>query len=922
MALAMLLSAPRAMSPSPSPSPAPYDRLQAHGFCKKFSGRLDARAFTWPKWCFEASDEDTCQSWYVSYPAKKGAALCNWDNGACGQLSSAFSCDRFLQEKEQDASPSPAPASPSPAPSDAPDSTATAAAPTAGRTSAGLGEHMTIGDRMEAASLALDLESGWRKVVMVTLLADNYAHLHDQLMCSLKRLNLSSHMVIVTNNETACEPLLPEWRPQCFQSHLKEVFTEARYTSRSWLDVDRDALNRSRELPSANGLVAPYDYGSAGFRRVAQMKPLLSKVAHDRGLDVLFVDGDIIFNANPLEELYARRSDLVVQDDSNGAWVSSCKKESKTRNVNSGFYLLRATEGGSQIIDKWLASIDSNPNLGAGDQIHLNAVLWATCDSPDASSFTYTVLLHDTYPNGFSFYHMKRRHNGYRLTKVQRIVHFNYIKGIPEKLERIQKEGLKFRGRSACREPEAVLALEREPEKATPKGAGKGAGRGGRAKSHKRGGSGSNGGHVNHGPHLPCDNPPYVMDAVQYYREGVGSAIWPHSTSIIFADAINAPWIDMPYRAMKPAALTAQADPEPKTGRGGCDRYVSKLQGTPDSWCEMYCAPDEGCPDEVRGVCKCADDVRQTADQEKPRKPRRFQRANAKHPVIEPLMPVPEATASEASIVNAHDRNDYAEFFGFRDPESRCDYYSLQSRIKNGELQLVEDTVPMYDDQKSHHWNMHDHSISPALKSLCKAIADGTAPPSWAMLAKNTSKNAVFHFQLLGDHRFAGVTDCLYNPRFRSRYHAARAARLNEWEALNDRLPFGVARRPADELWLSVHYRAGDVGLGPEKNAYAKKDRGDLAGLASYMKAVLAWLETDPERLKGRARGLKPVVHLFSEGKPSDFQRFTSRLPDAVLHLADCDGLAYCRGNTTQHDIDLITQSHMLIGGTSTCAPN
>merc|ERR1740130_2281574 len=161
----------------------------------------------------------------------------------------------------------------------------------------------------------------------------------------------------------------------------------------------------------------------------------------------------------------------------------------------------------------------------------------------------------------------------------------------------------------------------------------------------------------------------------------------------------------------------------------------------------------------------------------------------------------------------------------------------------------------------------------------------------------------VFRFKNFGDHRFTGATDCLYNPRFRSRYHAARASRLLHWSTV------AGAERPKDELWLSVHYRAGDVEHSTED---VKQGRGDLAALAYYVRAALKYLASDPERLHGRATGLRPVVHLFSEGQPHAFKRFTDVLPDAVLHLGNKGG------DTTKHDIDPMTQSHMLIGGFST----
>ena len=182
---------------------------------------------------------------------------------------------------------------------------------------------LTLGDRMEAAALERRRHGETHRVVILTMLADDYAPLHDQMMCSLKRLNLSSHVVIATDKKSTCDNLLPEWRAQGFELDPGMLTKEASYQgleareSRDWdefqlragFDTEPDASGNRTEL------AVPYDYGSAGFRRIAQMKPLLTRVGNLRGLDVLFTDGDIVFVSDPIHDLYSHRSDLVVQDD-------------------------------------------------------------------------------------------------------------------------------------------------------------------------------------------------------------------------------------------------------------------------------------------------------------------------------------------------------------------------------------------------------------------------------------------------------------------------------------------------------------------------------------------------------------------------------------------------------------------------------
>mmetsp|Transcript_71059 Transcript_71059/g.171607 ORF Transcript_71059/g.171607 Transcript_71059/m.171607 type:complete len:460 (+) Transcript_71059:68-1447(+) len=340
-----------------------------------------------------------------------------------------------------------------------------------------------------------------------------------------------------------------------------------------------------------------------------------------------------------------------------------------------------------------------------------------------------------------------------------------------------------------------------------------------------------------------CDKGPYVLDTLHYTHEGLGSSIWPHATSIIFADAIGAPYIDSPPH--------------------GAQRT----------------------------------------------------RANTN---------IPGQEQTPAMIWNSHDYTDYSTYLGFGRNAAGCNYLSLMDRVKKGELRMVQATPEMYGDHTSEY--SHDHDMQPSLRDLCSLIAhrhadvdnarthtDASTAATVALLkdpllrlaAKGNLSETVFRFGNYGDHRFTGATDCLYNPHFRGRYHNARALRSAAGRGIE---------RPRDELWLSVHYRAGDVAH--KKRAFVKGNNGDLRGLARYAKAAEDWLATDPERLQGRGRGLKVVVHLFSEGAVEDFKSFTDVLPDAILHLGNY--ATQSSHESTMRDIDLMTQSHLLIGGHST----
>jgi len=237
-----------------------------------------------------------------------------------------------------------------------------------------------------------------------------------------------------------------------------------------------------------------------------------------RGLDVLFTDGDVVFTRNVMDELYqagdARRShrgpmvnlvgtnaevDLMVQDDADWEGGSSCSRDETPEPgarddasgylyLNSGFYLLKATPGGTQLLGAWLASIAANRTSGHGDQKHLNRALRAMCDKaagkprdvaagvpelPDDAHFTWTVLDVNTFPNGhfYGAHQLATRmpHAAEATGKAPPgVVHFNYVVGIEGKAARLESEGLVFASESQCVEPIALRAAEEAAQPAAP----------------------------------------------------------------------------------------------------------------------------------------------------------------------------------------------------------------------------------------------------------------------------------------------------------------------------------------------------------------------------------------------------------------------------------------------------------------------
>ena len=74
-----------------------------------------------------------------------------------------------------------------------------------------------------------------------------------------------------------------------------------------------------------------------------------------------------------------------------------------------------------------------------------------------------------------------------------------------------------------------------------------------------------------------------------------------------------------------------EEDDEEEDGGAGCQRYVSSGGATTDEWCASYCATDEGCPPDVADVCKCADDMEMTAEEQQREQKAKEQFASAGH---------------------------------------------------------------------------------------------------------------------------------------------------------------------------------------------------------------------------------------------------------------------------------------------------
>ena len=259
-------------------------------------------------------------------------------------------------------------------------------------------------------------------------------------------------------------------------------------------------------------------------------------------------------------------------------------------------------------------------------------------------------------------------------------------------------------------------------------------------------------------------------------------------------------------------------------------------------------------------------------------------------------------------LVNSHDGADYAPFFGFGDP--LC--VDAPSTAANSSAALVH-TEP------DRHFVTRMAGHGGALARICRAVEAGGGGDASAINGSSIIRDLRSGGGLIlpVDQFRSGLSYCAYSARFRERFRRARARRKRVVKA-------------ADERWVCVHFRWGDVHT--QSHLWYNKDRihrglhlGQLPALAAVARTVRRVIDRSDARAAGGAAGgerghgggggggagasAHTKIHLFSEGAASEFTGFTAEVPEARLHL----GGGGAQG--TQDDLDRLSQCDVLIGG-------
>ena len=156
-------------------------------------------------------------------------------------------------------------------------------------------------------------------------------------------------------------------------------------------------------------------YGTSEFRSITTRK--LQVIRDNMLLDnaILWVDNDIVFFENCLNDILRRAGSFVMQDD---LW-SPC----------TGFFLARTTSMSVGLITRAIQWLIEKKDPQLNDQHAFNSVRKLSWGN------TITLLPQDEYPNGKVYFQDGRKSKA-------KMVHSNYLMNTAQKVERFKEAGL------------------------------------------------------------------------------------------------------------------------------------------------------------------------------------------------------------------------------------------------------------------------------------------------------------------------------------------------------------------------------------------------------------------------------------------------------------------------------------------------
>ena len=228
---------------------------------------------------------------------------------------------------------------------------------------------------------------------MITITNSGYKELTKNSLASLKRHNLKLNIEVFTLDDTCCKDFIDlGYKTISLSTNLS---MGSKYMDKNWADV---TLSKLKVIHS---VLERYKY-------------------------VFLVDGDIVFDKGDfLQYVYDIMKnkpslDLVCQKE----WYIH-KGVEFNDNLNSGFMLIRSNEN----TKKFFHPNRYNKNY-INDQVYLDK---------NKKELNYEGLPIDLFPNGYFYYTLNAKHPYKLKAQDPMIIHFNYIAGIQEKINKIKQ---------------------------------------------------------------------------------------------------------------------------------------------------------------------------------------------------------------------------------------------------------------------------------------------------------------------------------------------------------------------------------------------------------------------------------------------------------------------------------------------------
>jgi len=164
-------------------------------------------------------------------------------------------------------------------------------------------------------------------------------------------------------------------------------------------------------------------YGSENFNQTVMKKLDLVCSYLREGNTILFVDVDIVFLKNPVDELLSQLGagkDAVFQNAGTP----------RSQEVNTGFFIVAPTQAAISLFDVGNWNPQETRMRDIEDQQYINLKL----ESEEYKEFAYSTLPLRQFPTGNYWFTEKA-------DSEPTLVHYNYIKGVDTKINRMQRYG-------------------------------------------------------------------------------------------------------------------------------------------------------------------------------------------------------------------------------------------------------------------------------------------------------------------------------------------------------------------------------------------------------------------------------------------------------------------------------------------------